>query len=102
LADACEQHGLAAVAEGFADRGYRSDGSLSPRSSAGAVLDRGAALAQALAFARGDAIAATDGSRLALRVRSLCVHSDTPGAAQIAAGLRAALEDARIDVAAFA
>jgi 5-oxoprolinase (ATP-hydrolysing) subunit A len=82
---------LPTVPEGFADRAYRPDGSLVPRGEPGAVLtDPAAAAEQAVTLAeRGD-------------VRSLCVHGDSPGAAEIAAAVRAALDDAGVTVAAFA
>jgi len=70
--------GVTSVVEGFADRGYGPDGLL-PRSEAGAVLDAGAAAAQAVRLARSG-------------VASVCVHSDTPGAAALARTVRAALE----------
>src|SRR6185436_14109431 len=37
--DAASRHGLRAVSEAFADRAYRADGSLVPRSEPGAVID---------------------------------------------------------------
>ncbi len=82
-----EAAGLDAVAEGFCDRGYAVDGTLLPRGEPGAVLDAEAAALQAVA--------------LASRVRSLCVHSDTPGAAAVASQVRGALEEAGIELRAF-
>jgi len=43
-----------------------------------------------------------DGGRIAVRARSLCLHGDTPGAARLAARVRAALEAAEVGVEAFA
>lgn len=80
--------GLVAVAEGFADRGYAADGSLLARGEPGAVLDEDDAVLQAVT--------------LASRVDSLCVHSDTPGAASLARRVRAALEAAGVAVRSFA
>ena len=71
--------GLEGVPEGFADRGYRADGTLVPRSEPDALIDGPeAAAAQALTLARD--------------VRSLCVHGDSPGALDLARAVRAALE----------
>lgn len=73
--------GLAWIAEGFADRGYGSDGSLLSRGAPGALIeDPTRAAAQALA--------------LAPTVQTLCVHGDTPGAVSIARAVRTALERA--------
>jgi UPF0271 protein len=78
------------VAEGFADRAYRPDGGLVPRTEAGAVLtDPAEVAAQAVRLA-------TSGT-----VRSLCVHGDTPGAVDAAAAVRSALADAGVTVQAF-
>lgn len=86
-----EQAGLPVVPEGYADRGYRPDGSLVPRSEAGAVLTEPAEVAaQALRLAGAGA------------VRSLCVHGDSPGAPRLAAAVRAALAEADVAVAPFA
>jgi UPF0271 protein len=91
--------GMAAVAEGFADRAYEPDGRLRSRTLPGALLDDPArAAAQAVEIAAEGRATAADGSRVALAVATLCVHGDTPGAPEIAAAVRAALAEAGIDV----
>ena len=50
---------------------------------------------------RDQSVIAQDGTRVPLRVDTICVHGDTPGAAQLAARVRAALTDAGIDVLAL-
>ena len=45
---------------------------------------------------------ARDGSSLTLQVDTICVHGDTPGAAELAAAVRLGLEQAGITVAALA
>jgi len=87
--DAASSAGVPFVAEGFADRGYRPDGTLLARGTPGALLtDPDAVAAQALRLAESG-------------VGSVCVHSDTPGAVALAAAVRAALADAGIEVGAF-
>ncbi len=78
--------GVAVVLEGFADRGYADDGTLIPRSAPGALFSepRDAAL-QAVRLLH-------DG------VDSICVHSDSPGALDIARAVRVALEFAGAEV----
>ena len=95
--------GLPVVAEGFADRAYDAAGALVPRSALGSVLtDPDAAARQSVALATGGAAAGRVGpGLLPAGIDSLCVHSDSPGAEQIARVVRAALEDAGITVAAF-
>ena len=99
LIRAGEEAGLRTASEAFADRGYRSDGSLIPRDAEGAVLhDPDAVVARAVAMVRDQAVTAFDGTPVALRVDTLCVHGDTPGAAALAARLRHALFSAGIAV----
>jgi UPF0271 protein len=97
LAHALEA-GLEVIAEAFADRAYRADGSLVARSEAGAVLDEESALSQALSIARDGFVLSSGGDRVPVEARSICVHGDTPGAARVARRLRAELETDGIDV----
>lgn len=100
LLTAGQAHGLRVVAEGFPDRAYHADGSLVSRSQPGAVLhDSSAVVQRALALSRGRVVA-VEGTPLSLPVQTLCVHGDTPGAAGLAAGIRAALEAEGIRVVA--
>ena len=94
--------GMKAAREGFIDRAYEPDGTLRPRTIAGAlVTDPAAAAAQALAFLRDGGVTTTDGSFLKLEVDTLCIHGDTPGAAEIALAVREALRSAKAKVAPF-
>jgi UPF0271 protein len=95
--------GLQGVVEGFADRAYDAEGRLAPRSEPGSVLtDPDAVARQSVALATGGAAAGEVGpGLLPAGVVSLCVHSDTPGAEQVARVVRAALEDVGITVTAF-
>jgi UPF0271 protein len=102
LAEAAEGMGLPAVAEGFADRAYTAAGRLASRREAGSVLsDEAAVTARAVRMVAG-AVTAVTGEELAVRIRSLCVHSDTPGAAGLARAVRSGLEGAGWTVAPFA
>jgi UPF0271 protein len=47
---------------------------------------------------RDQAVDAIDGTRVPLTVDTICVHGDTPGAAEIAARIRTALEEAGVAV----
>ena len=87
--------GLRVVAEAFADRAYEPDGSLVARSKPGAVVhDEAVVVARAVRMARDGEIEAVDGSILRFKPDTICVHSDTPGADDLAARLRSALEEA--------
>ncbi len=99
LVAAGRRAGLRTASEAFADRAYRADGSLVPRSEPGALIDSPTAVAaRALAMVRERGVPAIDGTRIALEVDTICVHGDTPGAAALARSVRAALLDAGIAV----
>jgi 5-oxoprolinase (ATP-hydrolysing) subunit A len=99
LAAAAAACGLRVIREAFADRAYRADGSLLPRTEAGAVITEPAAVAErARAIVRGR-IDASDGSPLAIPADTICIHGDTPGAADLARLVRETLERGGITVA---
>ncbi|MDJ1138444.1 LamB/YcsF family protein [Streptomyces iconiensis] len=94
--------GLPTVDEAFADRGYRPDGTLVPRSEPGAVLtDPDQVIERAVRLARDAEVVASDGQALRMRARSLCVHGDTPDAARLARRVREELTAAGVTVRAF-
>jgi UPF0271 protein len=100
MAEAAADAGLRFVPEAFADRRYLPDGSLQPRSVPGSLItDPTEAAAQAVAIATDRAVTAADGSRPPIRAESICCHGDTPGAVEIAAAVRAALEAADVALA---
>lgn len=92
LARTAAAAGLTVVAEGFADRGYRPDGTLVPRSQPGALVGApDEVVARARRMASAGEVEAVDGTVVACRVASICVHGDTPGAADLARRIRGAL-----------
>ena len=99
LIAAGQRAGLRTAREGFADRAYKRDGTLVPRTEPGAVIeDPEVVVTRAVSMARDRAIDAIDGSRIALEVETICVHGDTPGAAMLASRIRAALTGAGVNV----
>jgi 5-oxoprolinase (ATP-hydrolysing) subunit A len=94
---------LPTVAEAFADRGYRDDGSLVPRGQPGALLtDPEVVAARAVRMVVDGVVATVSGAALEINPRSICVHGDTPGAVALASAVRAALELADVTLAPFA
>jgi UPF0271 protein len=78
------------IAEGFADRRYQPDGSLTPRGRPDAfVADPAEAVAQAERLIRDQS------------VRTLCVHGDNPHAVAFVRALREALLAAGLTIRAF-
>lgn len=103
LLAAAADAGLTAVPEAFADRAYTAAGTLVPRTEPGAVLhDPDAVVARAVRMAAEGVVAAADGSAVPVAARSLCLHGDTPGAADLARRVRDALGAAGVGVEAFA
>jgi UPF0271 protein len=94
--------GLAVAAEGFADRAYEPDGSLTPRSRSGSVIhDPEAVVKRALRMVVEGVVTAADGQDIAMHVDTLCTHGDTPGAHQLTRLLRDGLEKAGVAVEAI-
>jgi len=103
MLEAAATAGIPAAAEAFADRRYLADGTLAPRSHGGSMIeDPVAAAAQAVAIAGGKPIATLDGPSIHVRAETICLHSDTPGALEIARAVRVALERAGVEVAPLA
>jgi UPF0271 protein len=87
------------LAEAFADRRYRADGTLLPRSEPGAVLADVEAVAQQVrALVTDGEVRASDGSRVEVSFQTLCVHGDTPGAATLARRIRQELDALGVSV----
>ncbi|GKS58961.1 UPF0271 protein [Nitrospira sp.] len=100
LVAAARSANIQVVEEMFADRAYRGDGSLVPRSVAGALLlDEEAVRAQVRSLIAG-AVTSLDGTSVPVQAESLCIHSDTPGAIGLARVVRSELDAAGIRVVA--
>jgi UPF0271 protein len=81
---AARQLGIPYFVEGFADRRYRADGTLVPRTEPGALItapeEAAAQVRRLVDLARYD---------------TLCVHADTPGAVEVARAVRKAIDEVR-------
>ena len=75
------------------------DGSLVPRSEPGAVIAGVEdVVTRAMQMVVGHTVVAIDGRVVPIEIDTICVHGDTPGAAALAAWLRAVLQSAGVDV----
>nr|WP_240895626.1 5-oxoprolinase subunit PxpA [Kineococcus siccus] len=100
--DVAERAGLATAAEAFADRAYTPQGQLVSRKEPGAVLhDADEVAARMVRLVSEGVVRAVDGSDVAVRAQSVCVHGDSPGAIGMAAATRAALVGAGVQIASF-
>jgi len=98
-----EQLGLRMAREIYADRAYAANGNLVSRKLPGAVIhDSEIAAARVLRMIEEQAITTVDGTRMPVRIDTVCVHGDTPGATDMARHLRALLEGAGVQIAPMA
>ncbi|MFC8046410.1 LamB/YcsF family protein [Nocardia sp. NPDC057353] len=99
------ERGIATVAEAFVDRGYTAEGRLvSRKHPAALVTDAEEAARRALAMVTERRVTSVDGDTVAVApddatALALCVHSDTPGALELATATGAALRAHGFDLA---
>lgn len=99
LLKAGEHAGLRVAAEVFADRAYERDGSLAARNKPGSVThDVAAVVERAVAMVRDRRVVSLDGSVVPLEADTICLHGDTPGAADLARAVRKGLEAAGVTI----
>ena len=99
LLRAGERAGLRTVAEVFADRGYRNDGSLVPRNQPGAfVEDVDVAVARTLRMVTEGVVQTVSGETVPLQAQTICLHGDGPHALAFARAIHAALTAAGVQL----
>jgi UPF0271 protein len=102
LVAAGDAAGLPMAHEIFADRAYEDDGSLVSRRKPGAVLHDPEQIARRVVrMVQDGAVVSVSGKVIKMRMDTVCIHGDTPGAVEIGRGVRQALKDSGIDVAPF-
>ncbi len=103
LETAAGSQGIAFAAEAFIDRAYRPDGRLVSRSEPGAVhSDLAVITGQAVKLALTGHVKTQGGHMITLRADTLCIHSDTPRAAEAARAVRQALREEGVEIRAIA
>ena len=101
LAQASGRIGLRVTNEVFADRNYMPDGTLVHRSRPDALLhDPEAAVERVLRMLQENRVRAIDGSDVAIKAETICIHGDNPESVAFARELRAKLLRAGIAIAA--
>ncbi|MCH9693417.1 MAG: LamB/YcsF family protein [Gammaproteobacteria bacterium] len=99
LESAADRHGLQFIAEAFVDRAYEADGTLVPRAEPGAVhSDLSVATTQATRLAIDGEVTARNGEVISVAADSLCIHGDTPGAADSARAVRDVLQSNGVEI----
>jgi len=85
--------GLRAASEVFADRTYRNDGSLTPRTDPNALISHEQrSIVQAMQMVRDQAVTATDGTLVKVTAETICLHGDGENALRFANVIRTTLE----------
>ncbi|TEA77313.1 LamB/YcsF family protein [Allopusillimonas ginsengisoli] len=91
--------GLAVAQEVFADRSYQQDGSLTPRTQPGAMIeDVDESVRQVLRMVTEGRVKTMQGDDIEVNPDTLCIHGDQPGAVDFARTLRRALAEAGVEV----
>ena len=84
--------GMRTYNEGFADRTYQDDGTLTPRSAPNAVIeDAVQALEQAVQIAMKRTVTSVTGQTIPVNAETICIHSDGRYALTFAKIIREAL-----------
>jgi 5-oxoprolinase (ATP-hydrolysing) subunit A len=99
LQRAAKRHGLSFVAEAFVDRAYEADGTLVPRTEPGGVHSEMSVVTnQAVTLAKEGRVTARNGDVIDVRADTLCIHGDTPGAAEVARAVRDVLLNRGVEI----
>ena len=99
LIRAAQTAGLRAVSEVFADRSYQDDGSLTPRTQPGAMIeDVEVSVAQVRRMVLEGMVRSVSGKEVAVQADTLCIHGDQPGALAFVRRIRDELARAGVDV----
>jgi 5-oxoprolinase (ATP-hydrolysing) subunit A len=94
--------GFRTGAEAFADRRYEPDGSLRSRKFDDALIcDPEDAAQQAFGIAERGTVIARGGIEISANAQTICIHSDSPGAAKIAAAVARTLREAGVELRAL-
>ncbi|CAM4098340.1 LamB/YcsF family protein [Lederbergia lenta] len=81
LIQAGNKIGLRTASEVFIDRTYQSDGTLTSRLQSNAVIkDVNKAISQALRMVKAQQVTSTNGTNIAVKADTICIHGDTANA----------------------
>ena len=102
LTAAGEAIGIQTIHEVFADRTYQADGTLTSRKQDNALItDEAVAITQVVKMVKEGIVSSVQGTDVALKAESICIHGDGAHAVQFAKRARYELEAQQIQVQAF-
>lgn len=97
-----QKHGFRVAHEVFADRTYQQNGTLTPRSEPGALIDDDdAAVNQVLQMLLENRVACSSGGFMDIQADTVCIHGDGKHAARFAAFINHALQQHFITIQPF-
>ena len=92
MIEMAEAVGLRAASEVFADRAYNDDGTLVSRKLPGAVIkDKDLAIRRVVRMVKEGKVESVNGTDIAIRADSICVHGDNPKALEFVKNIRETL-----------
>ncbi|MCH7740065.1 MAG: LamB/YcsF family protein [Chloroflexi bacterium] len=91
--------GVPVAREAYSDRAITPEGTLVPRSQPGAVIhEPDEVVARVLKIATEGRVVTVNGDEIPFEADTICLHGDNPGAVEIAAAVREALDSSGIAV----
>lgn len=97
-----EAFSLKTASEVFADRTYRDDGSLTPRSQPNALIeDTVTSVAQALQMIKEKTVKSVNGNTISITADTICIHGDGKNAVAFARAIYQSLKQNNIDIKAI-
>ncbi|MCX2740368.1 LamB/YcsF family protein [Pontibacter anaerobius] len=102
LIRAGEKYGIRTASEVFADRTYQQDGTLTPRSQPNALInDHRQAVQQVLRMVQEGTVLSQQGTEVAIKADTICIHGDGPQALPFAIRIRERLTSEGIHISAL-
>lgn len=96
---AAKEKGLKVASEFLADRNYNNDGSVVSRREPNAIIhDEEVSLKRTIRAIKEGVVEAIDGSLIEMKVDTVCLHGDNPGALQFARIIKEGLENEGIQI----
>ncbi|WP_336246364.1 5-oxoprolinase subunit PxpA [Sporosarcina cyprini] len=94
-----ERIGLKTANEVFSDRTYQADGSLTSRRESNALItDHAIAIQQIVKMVKEGKVQATDGTEVAIKADTICIHGDGKTALEFARQIPGALREEGIEI----
>ena len=99
LYQTCKAAGLRVAGEAYGDRAYNEDGTLVSRKLPNSVLTDPATVVERITqFIETGTMPTYEGGTVKIDAQSICMHGDTPGAAELVKALREKLDNQGIGV----